>query len=43
MSDNIKELFIRTHAIRRMAILSADYTGVTGMLHEFPMLKKVHM
>lgn len=40
VADNIKELFIRTHAMRRTVILSTDYTGVGNILHEFPMLKR---
>lgn len=40
VADSIKELFIRTHTIRRTVILSSDYTGVGSILHEFPMLKR---
>ena len=36
----IKELFMRTHAMRRTVMFSSDYTGVGSILHEFPMLKR---
>ena len=40
VTESIKELFMRTHAVRRSLILGSEYSSVCGILHEFPMLKR---
>lgn len=40
VTESIKELFIRTHAVQRSLILSAEYTSACSVLQKFPMLKR---
>ena len=40
VTESIKELFIRTHAVRRSLILGSEHSSVCNILQEFPMLKR---
>ena len=40
VTETIKDLFVRTHYLRRALILGSEYSSASGVLQEFPMLKR---
>ena len=40
VTETIKDLFVRTHYLRRALILGSEYSSASGILQEFPMLKR---
>ena len=40
VTETIKDLFVRTHHLRRALILGSEYSSASGILQEFPMLKR---
>ena len=40
VTETIKDLFVRTYYLRRALILGSEYSSASGILQEFPMLKR---